>query len=78
MFKYLALPNSVLQKWRSWLKGQFIGDVPHEDAFCEFECDNTQCQFGHWETCKRRIAYLELPKAQSGDPSALKNPSEPV
>jgi hypothetical protein len=74
MFKYLALPKPVLQKWRIWLKGQFIGDVPPEDAFCEFECDKTQCQFGHWETCERRVAYLELGKAQSGDASALKNP----
>jgi hypothetical protein len=73
MFKYLTLPNPILQKWRIWLKDQFIGDVPPEDAFCEFECDKTQCQFGHWETCKRRLDYLELGKAQSGDASPLKS-----
>jgi hypothetical protein len=78
MFKYLGLPDPILQKWRIWLKGQFISDVPPEDAFCEFECEKTQCRFGHWESCERRVAYLELGKAQAGDASALKTPSETV
>jgi hypothetical protein len=72
MFKYLALPNPILHKWQAWLKGQFIGDVLPEDAFCEFECDKTQCQFGHWENCERRLTYLELGKANSGDKSPTK------
>jgi hypothetical protein len=29
MFK---LPIPILQKWGTWLKDQFIGDVPPEDA----------------------------------------------
>jgi hypothetical protein len=73
MFKYLALSNPILQKWQTWLKDQFIGDAPAEDAFCEFECEKTECQFGHWETCERRLAYLDLiDKAQSGDASSPK------
>jgi hypothetical protein len=67
MFKYLALANP--QKWRIWLKDQFIGDVPPEDAFCEFECEKTQCQLDHWETCTSRLAYLDVDKAQVGDAS---------
>jgi hypothetical protein len=73
MFKYLAPSNPILQKWQTWLRDQFVGDVPPEDAFCEFECEKTECQFAHWETCERRLAYLDLiGKAQSGDASSPK------
>ena len=72
MSKYLPVPKPILQKWRVWLKDQFIGDVPPEDVFCEFECEKSECQLGHWETCKRRSAYLELGKAHSGEKSPEK------
>jgi len=69
MLKYLTRPNPVLQKWRIWLKEQFIGDVPPEDAFCEFECEKSECRLGHWENCERRLAHLELGKAHSSGTS---------
>jgi hypothetical protein len=69
MFKYLTLPNPILHRWRVWLKDRFIDDVPPEDAFCEFECEKSECQLGHWVTCKRRFTYLELGKANFGDKS---------
>jgi hypothetical protein len=47
MSKHLTLPSPTLQKWRTWLKKQIIGDVPPEDAFCEFECDKSQCRLDH-------------------------------
>jgi hypothetical protein len=70
----------MFNKWRIWLKGQFIGDVPPEDAFCEFECEKSQCQFGHWETCGRRLAYLELVKAHepAGDRESAQTTRPPV
>ena len=40
MFKYLTLPNPILQKWRVWM---IIDDVPPEDAFCEFEFEKSEC-----------------------------------
>ena len=70
MLKYLA--NPILQKWRVWLKDQLIGDVPPEDVFCEFECEKSECQLGHWETCKRRLAYLDLARRDSGDKKPTK------
>ena len=72
MSKYLALPKASLQKWRIWLNDQLIGDVPPEDAFCEFECDKAQCQLGHWETCKRRLAHLNSGKAHSATSTQAK------
>jgi len=65
----LKVPNPILQRWRVWLKAQFIGDVPPEDAFCEFECEKSDCQLGHWETCRRRLAYLELSESNSASKS---------
>ena len=65
MFKYLTLPNPILHRWRVWLKDRFIDDVPPENAFCEFECEKSECQPGLWETCKRRLAYHELGKDKS-------------
>jgi len=29
------------------LEEQFIADVPPKDAFCEFDCEKTQCQSAH-------------------------------
>ena len=55
MSKYLSLSKPI-----SWLKEQFIGDVPPEDAFCEFDCDRSHCDLDYWVKCKRRLAYLEL------------------
>jgi hypothetical protein len=62
MFKYLP---------RVWLKERFIDDVPPEDAFCEFECETSECQLGDWVTCKRRFTYLELAKADDKSPTTL-------
>jgi hypothetical protein len=67
MSKHLTLPSPTLQKWRTWLKEQFIGDVPPEDTFCEFECDKSQCRLDHWTSCERRLADLELGKVRSRD-----------
>ena len=41
MSKYFALPNTIFGKWRLWLKGQIVHDVPPEDALCEFDCRKT-------------------------------------
>ena len=70
MFKYHTLSDPISQKWRVWLKDRFIDDVSPENAFCEFECEKSKP--GLWETCKRRLAYLELGKANSGNKSPTK------
>ena len=62
--------HGTFRKWRVWLKDQFIGDVPPEDEFCEFDCDKTQCRLGHWEHCERRLAYINFGKALSTDGSS--------
>jgi hypothetical protein len=62
--------HGILRKWRVWLKDQFIGDVPPEDDFCEFECDKTQCSLDPWEHCEGRLAYINLAKARSTDGSS--------
>jgi hypothetical protein len=40
--------------WR-WVVGQVSGDVPVEDALCEFDCRKPQCFEGEWEKCMRRL-----------------------
>jgi len=62
MSKFLAILSTNFRKWRKWLKSQIIADVLPEDVFCEFECDKTQCQLGHWAECKNRLSYLDLDK----------------
>jgi hypothetical protein len=44
-----------VQTWR-WLKGQIVGEVPPEDALCEFDCPKWQCTEGEWATCERRLS----------------------
>jgi len=35
-----------------------VGDVPAENAVCEFECRKLQCNEGEWANCSRRTRYL--------------------
>jgi hypothetical protein len=73
MSKHLPLPTKTLREWQIWLKDQLIADVPPEDAFCEFDCEKSECEFDHWNNCKRRLAYLELVKAHAAtQPTALR------
>jgi len=39
----------------SWLKGQWVRDVPPESALCEFDCRKEQCLEGEWISCDRRL-----------------------
>jgi len=39
-----------------WLKSRIIGDVPPEDAVCEYDCRKPQCADGEWDNCERRLS----------------------
>jgi hypothetical protein len=43
----------------SKLKAQLVQDVPRGDALCEFDCRKRQCKMGEWQTCERRLRYLQ-------------------
>jgi len=40
---------------KATLLRQFIHDVPHELAACEFGCKLGKCSHDKWERCERRI-----------------------
>jgi hypothetical protein len=46
---------NLLRKIWDWIAGQFIRDVPQDNALCEFDCRKPQCHQGEWETCTRRL-----------------------
>jgi len=46
---------NLFQNIWKWVSGQIIGEVPEEDALCEFDCPRLQCSEGEWETCERRL-----------------------
>jgi hypothetical protein len=46
---------NLLQNVWNWVSGQIIGEVPEEDALCEFDCRRLQCAEGEWESCERRL-----------------------
>ena len=48
--------NFLRNIW-DWVGGQFVGDVPEDDAFCEFHCRKPQCNEGEWENCARRLQH---------------------
>ena len=64
---------NFLQKVWDWVAGQFIGEVPEDDALCEFDCRKPQCHEGEWESCARRLqrAAGELMPAQGPTPKAV-------
>ena len=45
----------LLRKIWDWVAGQFIGEVPEDDALCEYDCRKPQCREGEWESCARRL-----------------------
>jgi len=44
----------VRSTW-DWVGKQFVGEVPEDDAVCEFDCRQTRCREGEWEGCPRRL-----------------------
>jgi hypothetical protein len=52
---------------------EWIGEVPPEDAVCEFRCHRLQCRHGEWERCERRLRG-GLP---AGMPDVGQGPAEP-
>ena len=45
---------------KATLLRQFIHDVPHELAACEFGCKVGECSHDIWERCESRIRELDL------------------
>jgi len=32
-----------------------VSEVPEEIAVCEFDCSETECRSGDWQSCERRL-----------------------
>ncbi len=47
---------NLLRKTWDWAEEQVIGEVPGDDALCEFDCRKPQCSEGEWENYTRRLA----------------------
>ena len=76
---------NLLQNVWNWVSGQIVGEVPEEDAICEFDCPKLQCSEGEWDSCERRLhrAAGELMPAKklplvviAGSAAALEQPAE--
>jgi hypothetical protein len=67
---------NLLQRIWDWLAGQFVREIPEEDAVCEFDCRKPQCRQGEWESCIRRLqrATGELMPAKQPTSEAVANP----
>ncbi len=46
---------NLLRNILDWLREQFVGWVPEDDALCEFDCRKPQCREGEWANCTRRL-----------------------
>ena len=49
-----------LEKLASSATAHWVGEVPVEDACCEFECREKRCGLERWTTCENRLAYVAL------------------
>ena len=49
--------GSLLFRFRQWVKGQIVQEVPKGIELCEFDCRKEQCAVGEWETCDRRLQH---------------------
>ena len=64
---YAENKKSKLGRMRDWFRKLFpdsekhlVEQVPNDIALCEFDCRKTQCSFGEWETCARRLRFERL------------------
>jgi hypothetical protein len=54
-----------LQKLAYSATAHWMGEVPIENACCEFECRETRCGLKRWTTCENRLAYMALTRRPS-------------
>ena len=47
----------LLRNIWDWVGGQIVGEVPEDDAVCEFDCRKPQCTEREWENCPRRLQH---------------------
>jgi len=64
---------NLLRNIWEWVQGQFVSEVPEDDALCEFDCRKPQCIEGEWENCTRRLQHAagELMPAKKPASKAL-------
>jgi hypothetical protein len=60
MPKYLAIIRTFFARLGLRFKDNLVSDITREDAFCEFDCQRTQCHFNNWLHCANRLSYLAL------------------
>ena len=60
MSRNSAIVRKFLRNVGRRFKDNVVGDIACEDAFCEFDCRKTQCQFNDWSNCANRLSYLAL------------------
>ncbi len=59
--------NIIRRAWHFLTQG-WAEQVPNDVACCEFQCKRTQCLDEEWETCQRRLDYVE--KLESKAPAS--------
>jgi hypothetical protein len=66
----------LVQRIWDWVVGQFVREIPEEDAVCEFDCRKPQCREGEWASCLRRLqrAAGELMPAKQPASEVVANP----
>ena len=68
----LKVPNSILQRWRVWLELNLSVMCRPKMRFANLNAKNRIANLGTGKPAKRRLAYLESGKANSGHKSPTK------
>jgi curli biogenesis system outer membrane secretion channel CsgG len=53
--KLTELSNSLRRSWQQF-EQHLSEEVPEDIAVCEFDCRKTQCSYGEWKSCERRLS----------------------
>jgi hypothetical protein len=57
----------MVRQWWSTVSKEWIGDVPDEFAYCQFECERPKCTNAIWVSCELRLGYLRMLRAHAAD-----------
>jgi len=55
--------DGILATINGWISDNVIGEIPHDLAYCEFDCPKSQCSRGEWTDCVNRLRFVSLRNA---------------
>jgi len=78
MSESVTTRTGPIARFKHWLTGQLVSEVPLDIALCEYGCRKSQCLQEEWEHCERRLAFIKSMQATSSEKAKAKSRKQGV